>query len=32
VFGAIALHALEVSARATPWLHQETTTITLYGA
>src|SRR5215475_11244391 len=32
VFGAIALHALEVYALATPWLHQETTTITLYGA
>src|SRR5215468_11769268 len=32
VFGAIALHALEVYALATPWLHQDTTTITLYGA
>jgi hypothetical protein len=32
VFGAIALNALEVYALATPWLHQETTTITLYGA
>jgi transposase len=32
VFGAIALHALEVYALAPPWLHQETTTITLYGA
>jgi transposase len=32
VFGAIALKALEVSASSTPWLHQETTTITLYGA
>ena len=32
VFGAIALNALEVYALATPWLHQDTTTITLYGA
>ena len=32
VFGAIALHALEVYAIPTPWLHQDTTTITLYGA
>jgi transposase len=32
VFGAIALTALEVYAIATPWLHQDTTTITLYGA
>jgi transposase len=32
VFGAIALHALEVYALPTPWLHQDTTTITLYGA
>jgi len=32
VFGAIALNALEVYARATPWLHQDTTTMTLYGA
>jgi transposase len=32
VFGAIALNALEVYAIATPWLHQDTTTITLYGA
>src|SRR5262245_15682676 len=32
VFGAIALNALEVSALATPWLHQDTTTITRYGA
>jgi transposase len=32
VFGAIALNALEVYAMATPWLHQDTTTITLYGA
>src|SRR5499433_4438574 len=32
VFGAIALNALEVYAIATPSLHQDTTTITLYGA
>ena len=32
VFGAIALNALESYAMATPWLHQDTTTITLYGA
>src|ERR671924_1066256 len=32
VFGAIALNALEAYAMATPWLHQDTTTITLYGA
>jgi transposase len=32
VFGAIALKALEVSALPTLWLHQDTTTITLYGA
>jgi transposase len=32
VFGTIALNALEVYALATPWLHQDTTTITLYGA
>src|SRR5262245_10573660 len=32
VFGAIALKALEIYAIATPWLHQDTTTITLYGA
>ncbi len=32
VFGAIALNALEVYAISTPWLHQETTTITLDGA
>jgi transposase len=32
VFGAIALKALEVYALPTPWLHQDTTTITLYGA
>lgn len=30
--GALALNALEVYALSTPWLHQETTTITLYGA
>src|SRR5262245_12737614 len=30
--GATALNALEVSALATPWLHQDTTTITRYGA
>ena len=29
VFGAIALNALEVYALSTPWLHQDTTTITL---
>jgi len=32
VFGAIALNALEVYALSTPWLPQETTTLTLYGA
>jgi hypothetical protein len=32
VFGAIALNALAVYALAPPWLHQETTTITRYGA
>src|SRR4029450_10502049 len=32
VFGAIALNALEGYAVPTPWLHQDTTTITLYGA
>ena len=32
VFGAIALNALAVYAVPTPWLHQDTTTITLYGA
>src|SRR5919204_4437582 len=32
VFGAIALHALEVYALSIPWLHQDMTTITLYGA
>src|SRR5215470_6939945 len=32
VFGAIALNALDVYALSTPWLHQDTTTIPLYGA
>src|SRR5262245_1343505 len=32
VYGAIALKALEVYAIPTPWLHQDTTTIALYGA
>ena len=32
IFGAVALKALEVYAIQTPWLHQDTTTITLYGA
>ena len=32
VCGATALYALDVYAIATPWLHQDTTTITLYGA
>lgn len=32
VFGAVALRALEVYALPTPWLQQDTTTITLYGA
>jgi transposase len=32
VFSAVALKALEVSAIPTPWLHQDTTTIALYGA
>src|SRR5215471_5401133 len=32
VFSAIALKALEVYAIPTPWLHQDTTTIVLYGA
>jgi transposase len=32
VCGAIALHALAVSALSTPWRHQETTTLTRYGA
>jgi hypothetical protein len=29
VLSAVALKALEVSAISTPWLHQDTTTITL---
>ena len=32
VFSAVALKALEVYALPTPWLHQDTTTIALYGA
>src|SRR5262249_5444564 len=32
VLSAVALQALEVYAIATPWLHQDTTTIALYGA
>jgi transposase len=32
VFGAIVLNALDIYALSTPWLHQDTTTITLYGA
>jgi transposase len=32
VFGAIALNALDLYAISTPGLHQDTTTITLYGA
>ena len=32
VFGAVALQALEVYAIPAPWLHQDTTTIALYGA
>ena len=32
VFGAVALKALEVSAIPTPWRHQDTTTMALYGA
>ena len=32
VFGALALHALEVSTMAPPGRHQETTTLSLYGA
>jgi transposase len=32
VFGAVALKALEVYSIETPWLHQDTTTISLYGA
>src|ERR671926_1200879 len=31
VYSAVALTALEVYAIATPWLHQDTTTIALYG-
>ena len=31
VFSAVALKALEVYVLATPWLHQDTTTIALYG-
>ena len=32
VFGVIALNALETYAISTPWIHQDTTTISLYGA
>ena len=32
VFSAVVLKALEVYAIPTPWLHQDTTTIALYGA
>jgi transposase len=32
VFGAMALKTLELYAIATPWIHQDTTTISLYGA
>ena len=32
VFGAVALRALAVYALSTPWLHQDTTTLPLYGA
>ncbi|MEE8291790.1 MAG: IS1634 family transposase [Candidatus Tectomicrobia bacterium] len=32
VFSAIALKALETYAISTPWMHQDTTTISLYGA
>ena len=32
VFGALALKALEVYAIPTPWIHQDTTTLTWYGA
>jgi transposase len=32
VFSTVALRALEVYAIPTPWLHQDTTTIALYGA
>jgi transposase len=32
VFGSVALRALEAYATSTPWLHKDTTRITLYGA
>ena len=32
VFGAIALKTLEIYAISTPWIHHDTTTISLYGA
>ena len=32
IFGAMALKALETYAIETPWIHQDTTTIALYGA
>jgi hypothetical protein len=32
VLGAMARNALEVAALAPPWLPQDTTTLTLYGA
>jgi hypothetical protein len=32
VFGAIALNALDIYTISPPWLHQDTTTIPLYGA
>jgi transposase len=32
IFGAIALNALATYAIETPWIHQDTTTIALYGA
>src|SRR5947209_5896200 len=32
VFGVLALHSLEVYAIPTPWLHQDTTPMALYGA
>jgi transposase len=32
VFSALALNALEVYGIETPWLHQDTTTLSLYGA
>jgi transposase len=32
VFGVVALNTLETYAIATPWIHQDTTTISLYGA